>query len=331
MRALVGLAVAVACAVAAVPVAEASFPGRNGLLAFSRFSADLRVIQGMPDITIWLVNPRSGRARPLTRVPRRCAGGESTWEDSDPSFSASGRLVVYAHTDTCDRNVPDGIYVIRPDGRGRRLISTGADSGGFGILFPAISPSGRLVAFDNGDGSTFITRVARPHRQRELELARSDYESAYPTWGVTGRLALTVGQGPLRGHIATVRPDGSDLRLVTRSIRDLAPDWSPTADRIVFGREKENPPTASDPERGDILVSPARSRRHRRPKRLTHTRDASSPAWSPDGRYIAFVRERPSGDASLTIMRARDGRGQRSVADGVNPVSRISWQPRPRR
>ena len=72
------------------PAAEAAFPGRNGLIAISRF---------MPGgaTTIWVVDPRSRRTRQLTRVPRRCRGAESAWQDSDPTFSASGRLVVYLH------------------------------------------------------------------------------------------------------------------------------------------------------------------------------------------------------------------------------------------
>jgi Tol biopolymer transport system component len=71
---------------------------------------------------------------------------------------------------------------------------------------------------------------------------------------------------------------------------------------------------------------------------LTRTRDAFSPVWSPDGRYIAYVQapdyrrppdiSEPSG--ALWIMRAADGRGQRLVATGVL-ADRISWQPRPRR
>ena len=106
------------------------------------------------------------------------------------------------------------------------------------------------------------------------------------------------------------------------------PDWSPTADRIVFQREKDVGGTI----KADVLTAPARPKRHRRPLRLTATRDAYFPVWSPDGRSIAYVRAPglQSTNGSLWTMRAPDGGGQRLIATGV-VANRISWQPRPRR
>ena len=48
----------------------------------------------------------------------------------------------------------------------------------------------------------------------------------------------------------------------------------------------------------------------RRLRRLTDNFGDSDPAWSPDGNYIAFIR-----DHDLYVMRA-NGRGQRRVVDG---------------
>ena len=148
-------------------------------------------------------------------------------------------------------------------------------------------------------------------------------------------MALTLGASTgAVGHIATLRPDGLDLRLVTRSARDTDPDWSPTADRIAFARVKS--PETIIHTGSDILVAPARARRAQRPRRLTHTRDASSPVWSPDGREIAFVREvgvdrEGLPERRLAIMRARDGKGQRLLLDRLPPLGGgISWQPLPR-
>jgi Tol biopolymer transport system component len=146
-------------------------------------------------------------------------------------------------------------------------------------------------------------------------------------------LALTIGETTgARGHIATVRPNGSGLRLVTRSARDQQPDWSPQGHRIVFSRV--NSADLAFPGRGDILVAPDRVNRHPRPTRLTRTRDAFSPTWSPDGREIAFVRQlirKGRFDLHLAIMSARGDRQRLLPGDEVNWLSRISWQPRPRR
>ena len=58
-----------------VPSPRHRFLGGSGLLAFGRLSPDLEVT------TIAVVDPRSGRTRAVTHVPRRCAGSW-TWGDS---------------------------------------------------------------------------------------------------------------------------------------------------------------------------------------------------------------------------------------------------------
>ena len=217
--------------------------------------------------------------------PGAAAEDGFTWRDFEPSFSASGHLVVYGHWDRCDPRTPDGIYAIRSDGSGRRLIwraTSEVELPGH----PAFSPSGRLLAFSAEGGPTFITSFRRPDRELELSMSVERYElHDQPAWSSTGRLALMLG-GLYRDHIGTVTPGGNNLRLVTRSIRDAMPDWSPTGDRIVFQREKDVGRTI----RADVLTAPARPKRHRRPLRLTATRDAYFPVWSPDGRSIAYVR-----------------------------------------
>ena len=150
--------------------------------------------------------------------------------------------------------------------------------------------------------------------------------------GSNRAVGVTVGalSGPV-GHIATMRADGSDFQLITRSRRDSLPDWSPHGDRVMFFRTKEW--EAVGPTNGDILVAPAQSDLGQRPTRLTHTRDAIAPVWSPNGRAIALIRTARKGryDPHLAVMRARGDQQRRLPIDEVNPLSRISWQPRPRR
>jgi Tol biopolymer transport system component len=333
------LALVAVCVASGVAVSEASFPGRNGLIAFVREGPpfDRKPPREGGAWTIWVADPRTGRTRQFTHVSRRCRRRGWTWTDEDPSFSASGRLIAYVHEDSCDPRTPDGIYVMRADGSGRRLIRrTASDE----IKeFPAFSPSGALLAFSELYGDTSILRIRQPRAERGLSGCPSGstrcpllrYSAVVqPAWSPTGRLAVTLS-GPNRdedvGHIGTVTPNREGLRLVTRSRRDAMPDWSPTGDRIVFHRET----WTGRAFKGNVLVAPARRKRHRRPRRLTETHDAYFPVWSPNGRNIAYVRDPNAflGPGSLWIMRANDGGGRRLVA--TNLVSdRISWQPRPR-
>ena len=312
----------------AVQAAEASFPGRNGLIAFEREGP-----QGQT--TVWGVDAAGGRARQLTRVPRRCARGETrSWSDREPSFSASGRAIVYVHSDDCDPRSSDGIYAMRSNGTGRRLVLQEEIGVYEGAAYPALSRSGRWLAFNEFLDDISITGFARPTRTPSLPEARYDL-LAKPAWGSNGRLALSACSSvcglDAGGHIATIAQSGNRLRLATRSTRDSAPDWSPRSERIVFRRESASSVPhffVGEPFRGDVWVARAQARRKQRPRRLTFSKDAFSPVWSPDGRYIAYVRARDLyRHGSLWIMRAADGQGQRLIATGVL-ADRISWQPR---
>ena len=251
---VVGLGAAMACFASAVAVAEASFPGTDGWIAFSRESAPFNA-EGWGADTIWLVAPRSGQTRQITRPSRRCGRFGWAWSDSHPSFSASGRLLTYTHIDGCDPRVPDGIYVMRVDGSGRRLIRR-ADEDEFETLdFPVFSPSGRQVASEV-DGSSQIISVPRTgerpvgacdvdRRCSEVFFPRYS-EVLHPAWSSGGKLAFTLtgfeGGEEETGHIGIATPGDLDresvTRLATRSSRDAMPDWSPNEDRLVFHREK---------------------------------------------------------------------------------------------
>jgi Tol biopolymer transport system component len=149
-----------------------------------------------------------------------------------------------------------------------------------------------------------------------------------PAWGANGRLAIVLGGDAGFGHIGTVTANGRRLRLVTRSMSDSDPDWSPTARRIAFRRESPGS-LERDAFRGDVYVAPV-SGQHR-PRRLSFGRDAFDPVWSPNGRRIAFVRAPDLAETgSLWISRAADGRQLRIVA-GHAVAAGISWQPGPRR
>ena len=326
---------------AAAPAAEASFPGRNGEIAF--------VGRGTHGAwTIRVVNPRSGRTRQLTHVPRRCSR-PSRWVDYGPSFSASGRLLVFVHADSCDPRTPNGIFLIRADGGKRRLLSPIFTSPEGGESWPVFSPSGELVAYDLGADFPRVTPLRRPRRWRPLFNEENNVfryrDVLQPAWSSTGKLALVLGSEYATsdvGHIGIALGPSKDVRAVTRSRRDAMPDWSPSGDRIVFFREKARLISLIDePEywviRGDVFTIPARSEPDPEPRRLTETRDAFTPVWSPDGRSIAYMRSKDldrffefgEGEGSLWIMRANGGGQRLIVADAA--VDRISWQPRPRR
>jgi Tol biopolymer transport system component len=239
------------------------------------------------------------------------------------------------HEDACDPRVPDGIYVMRSDGKGRRLVLR--DQRNRWPAWPAFSPDDTSLGFefeyDNGDHEALITSFPSAGRARHVVRGFPRYaQRSGLAWSAGGRLALQLGSSESKswGHIATVGADGRDLRLVTRSMRDSTPDWSPEGRRIVFTRESLGFAERAQ-FRNDVFVARARARGRHAPRRLTFTRDAFFPVWAPNGRHIAYVRAPDlfSSKGSLWLMRARDGQGQRLVARRV-VSERISWQSRSR-
>jgi TolB protein len=140
------------------------------------------------------------------------------------------------------------------------------------------------------------------------------------------------GDGLFGGDIElwVMNPDGSGQRRLTRKASDsFAPVWSPDGRRIAFVRRRLGAPL---PRGGratnqDIYVINADGSGERR---LTSGPVQSIfPAWSPDGRKIAFTRATPRRtlgvrklQTDIYVMNA-DGSGQRRLTRAL----RVTWWP----
>lgn len=183
-----------------------------------------------------------------------------------------------------------------------------------------------LVSADGG-----VYRARGDHRPR---LLFKDAERA--RWSRDGRLIARQEPGPdpsdYAGQIPELiisRPDGTRrtrLRvprdyLQRYRIDDFA--WGP-AQRLVLEATVaggEEPPSRL------FITGPGA----REPRELVRCRETATPAWSPDGRSIAYL----CADERVEIIRP-DGRGRRvvrpaevpgSVAVGGTPGARATWRP----
>ena len=188
-------------------------------------------------------------------------------------------------------------FSIRPDGSGRRLLARAAEE-------PVFSPDGRRLAFQTNFGDPFnfdkvVIASLRSGRQRRLTASEDDDDENDPAWSPSGR--RLVFQHDL--FLTTVRRDGSGM---DRLWRGQDPDWS-VRGRIAFTR--------------GYLIATFRPG----DRRFRHLRDGTTPSWSPDGRWIAFVRELPHERTGIAVMRA-DGSGLRMLTTGPEHHS-PAWSP----
>jgi TolB protein len=140
-----------------------------------------------------------------------------------------------------------------------------------------------------------------------------------PAWSPDGKLIAFASRRDGPTHIFVMRADGSHIRQVTHGKSDDdGPAWAPDQRRLAFSRHGELFTVAS-------AGGPVRS--------LTRGLggDAANPAWSPDGKLIAYDYRRP-GFNSREIWVARVDGSHARLVTRLPAVSTLpSWSPDGRR
>jgi TolB protein len=154
---------------------------------------------------------------------------------------------------------------------------------------PTLAPDGSRVAFrhQSGDDGTTEIYAMDADGSNVMRLTRNDVADWGPDWSPDGRLILwnsALGTGGFGFVARTMRPDGSDVRRLTRRYVEY-PAWSPDGSRIAF--MAQIPGASGNNPNYDIFVMDADGSHV---VRLTRTPGEDGwPAWSPDGRRIVFA------------------------------------------
>jgi TolB protein len=139
-----------------------------------------------------------------------------------------------------------------------------------------------------------------------------------------GRIAFSLDDRTGSSRIYTIRPNGTELREVTRPTLpqgwggDSGPSWSPDGRQIAF--ERDLPYWSQD--RFQLFVVRPRDGVTRP---LTTGPFDVMPTWSPDGDTIVFSRASLAGTASLYSIDARDRRDAELTSGKVDLTP--AWSP----
>ena len=143
-----------------------------------------------------------------------------------------------------------------------------------------------------------------------------------PGRGPEGRLAIACHlEATAASDICTLNADGSDLRRLTSGPRnEYDADWSPAGRELVFRSAPSADPASSGPS--DIVVVDVETKLLRN---LTNHPEWGnwSPAWSPDGKWIAFYSDRDQ-QPGLYLIRP-DGTDMHLLLEG--DAEYPSWSP----
>ena len=296
-------------------------------------AAELAIVRFGGRSAILLLDIGTGRARELQSSVR----GEGS-----PSWSPDGAALAFVGVSGGERGRKlTDIFVVSADGSGlRRLTQSGRASG------PLWSPDGSTIVFSQrAAGNRFPTPLtlwaigANGGDQRELTRADGVTADLAGSFAPDGRRLLFTrvsyaSQGQqFPGSIYSLDlGTGGVERVVERA---GLPAYSPDGTRVAYMTDVDENGSLSYGDRTKfatelyVMDGDGGARR-----RLTRTRDLdeSSPAWSPDGNVIAYVRGKQFDNAEgfAVLGMAPDGTCARFLAADPSFGARYgspAWRP----
>jgi len=238
-------------------------------------------------------------------------------ELQDIAWSPDGSQIALGEDSYALGSPTDGIHVIDvATGRDRFLVARD------GTADPAWSPDGSWLAYSGGtngmnkaEGRIYFVKV--DGSQESILMTGTPGDVTAPTWSPDGtQIAFQSGQA-----IYVIGVDGTGLQLLARHA--FSPAWSPRGTTIAYRVRC-----------GIRLMTPTEARGTPRSRSLCRhvIGPPGEPVWSPDGRKIAVIDERPGPTQGTYVMNsngAHQTRLTRITGDSAAGVARPSWRPHP--
>lgn len=223
----------------------ANADGSNGKLIFEDPQKQLRGTAWWPDgewiafgsgaffegpnptpTRLMLIRPDGSGLRALTNPDENC---------SMPTWSRDGKFIAYRYAKGARR----GLAILTVATGETRLLDTGSDL----ATFPSWSPRGDWISFTSRRNGDYDVYAIHPDGTGLTQLTNSAGNDAHSSFSPDGEwIAFATARGGFKdeailtpvnpqpyGEIAVMRPDGSDLRVLTdNASEEGAPTWVPT-------------------------------------------------------------------------------------------------------
>ncbi|HKQ49389.1 MAG TPA: DPP IV N-terminal domain-containing protein [Phycisphaerae bacterium] len=199
--------------------------------------------------------------------------------DLDPSLDRSGRIMIFAST---RHSRFSHLYIKAVDGSACTQITDESAND----AQPVFSPDGKRIAFASDRGGQWDIWVAQSDGRNPQQLTSTPWPELHPSWSPDGKRLVYCRVNPRegRGELWTCPLENpGEKRFVGEG---LFPSWSPTGDKIAYQRARL---------RGSrwfsIWTLKLESNNALFPTEIAADPDKAfiAPAWSADGRQIAFV------------------------------------------
>lgn len=189
--------------------AAGSFPGQNGVIAYSATVGPTN-----PETAIWAVDPATGYQLRLT----------SGAYDRHPTFAPSGSILAFERFTAIAGPLRNPtVFVVRADGSGPRALVAGSE--------PAFSPDGSRVLFVR-NGAIYAIGLTPGSVARKIVAGPGD---SAPQWSPTGTIAFE------RSHIVSLRDSGHIHRALRNDVDLLSSPRARRRSLITFERGPRDP------------------------------------------------------------------------------------------
>jgi len=289
-----------------------------------------KIIYSLSGVDIKTIDFPSGRERSIYSVPQERKGYLDCINSF--SFSPDGNKVVFAKMDYLGSGYKNKLYIMNSDGTDmKKLLDLGEDTN---MFYPCWSPNGKYIAFafhrPYKHGGLYVFNVTNPYGTLRIitDLRPAIHKIA---WSPDSRKIAFISDEYITktineklyveffvGRIFLINDDGTDLRPLTIGTKM---SWSPDSTRLVYEGEDGFYVINEDGSNRAQFVS------YSKPPLSFVVGDASDTAWSPDGKYIAFIKEIWPGLCGLGIyvVPIDNPKKQIRIATDNEAIIGMSW------